>query len=111
MRTIYIDAEFKCHTENDGTMTPIETDVFDGKCDTYIEGYRYVPADESWTRSDGTVFHGVMISPWKDYTELDSAQREYERQLIAEYEAALAESVPLYELEAAYQEGVNSAYD
>jgi hypothetical protein len=52
-----------------------------------------------------------MISPWKDYAELDAAQREYERQLLAEYEAALAESVPLSELEAAYQKGVNSAYD
>ncbi len=90
MRTIYIDAEFKCHIENDGTMTPIETDVFDGKCDTYIEGYRFVPADESWTRSDGTVFHGVMISPWKPYDELDSAQRAYEREKLADAENALA---------------------
>lgn len=111
MRTVYIDSEFKCHVINDGTMTAVETAFFDGKCDTFIEGYRFVPDGESWTRSDGEVFHGEMISPWKDYTELDSAQREYERQLIAEYEAALAENVPLYELEAAYQEGVNSAYD
>lgn len=111
MKTIYIDSEFKCHVSNDGTMTAVETDFFDGKCDTFIEGYRFVPDGETWTRSDGAVFRGEMISPWKDYDELDNAQREYERQLLAEYEAALAESVPLYELEAAYQEGVNSAYD
>jgi hypothetical protein len=92
-------------------MTTVETDFFDGKCDSFIEGYRYVPADESWTRSDGTVFQGEMISPWKDYAELYNAQRAYERQLLAEYEKSLAESVPLSELEAAYQEGVNSAYD
>lgn len=111
MKTIYIDSDCKCHVSNDGTMTAVETDFFDGKCQTFIEGYRFVPDGETWTRSDGEVFHGEMISPWKDYDELDAAQREYERQLLAEYEAVLAESVPLYELEAAYQEGVNSAYD
>lgn len=112
MRTIYLDSEFKCHTTNPyGTFREVETDFFDGKCDTFVEGYCFIPDGESRTRSDGEVFHGEMIAPWKDYNELDAAQREYERQLLAEYEAALAESVPLSELEAAYQEGVNSAYD
>ena len=89
MRTIYIDFEYKCHVTDDGTMTAVETAAFDGKCDFYIEGYRFVPNGESWTRSDGVVFHGEMISPWKDYAELDNAQREYERQLLAEYESAM----------------------
>lgn len=111
MRTIYIDSEFKCHTANADTLTAVETDFFDGKCDDFIEGYRFVPSGSAWTRSDGVVFLGEMISPWKPFTELDTAQREYEKHLLAEYEAALAESVPLSELEAAYQEGVNSAYD
>ena len=89
MKTIYIDSEFKCHMAYDSTMTAVETEAFDGKCDAFIEGYRFVPSGETWTRSDGTVFHGVMISPWKDYAELDNAQREYERQLLATYEQAL----------------------
>lgn len=89
MKTIYIDSEFKCHTVNDGTMTAIETDVFDGMCKAYIEGYRFVPYDKSWTRSDGAVFHGEMISPWKDYAELDAVQRVYEKQLLATYAEAL----------------------
>jgi hypothetical protein len=89
MRTIYIDSEFKCYVSDDGTMTAVETDFFDGKCDTFIEGYRVVPAGESWTRSDGVVFYGEMVAPWKDYNELDAAQREYERQLLAEYAEAL----------------------
>ena len=38
MRTIYIDADFKCHVTNDGTMAAVETDFFDGKCDAYVEG-------------------------------------------------------------------------
>jgi hypothetical protein len=91
MRTIFMDSEFKCHTANDGTMTAVETDFFDGKCDAFIEGYIFVPPGETWTRSDGEVFHGEMISPWKDYDELDAAQREYERQLITDYEVALTE--------------------
>lgn len=89
MRTIYIDSDFKCHITNDGTMKEIQTDFFDGKCDSFIEGYRFVPSGESWTRADGVVFHGEMISPWKDYSELYNAQREYERQLLAEYAEAL----------------------
>ena len=89
MKMIYIDSEFKCHVTDDGTMTAVETDFFDGKCDTFIEGYRFIPASESWMRSDGVMFHGEMITPWKEYVELDNAQREYERQLLAEYAEAL----------------------
>ena len=86
---IYIDSEFKCHVSDDGTMTAVETDFFDSKCDAFIEGYRFVPPGENWTREDGVVFQGEMIAPWKDYAELDSAQREYERQMLAEYTEAL----------------------
>ena len=87
---ICIDFDFKCHCTNDGTMRVVETNAFDGKCDTFIEGYRFVPDGESWTRSDGTVFHGEMISPWKDYADLDNAQRAYEREQMADMENALA---------------------
>ena len=90
MRTIYIDSNYKCHVADDGTMTAVETDAFDGKCDTFIEGYRFVPSGENWTRSDGVVFHGEMIAPWKDFDSLDAAQREYERQQMADMENALA---------------------
>lgn len=90
MKTIYIDSEFKCHISNDGTMVSIETDFFDGKCDAFIEGYRFVPSGKSWTRSDGVVFNGEMVAPWKDYAELDNAQREHERELLADAENALA---------------------
>ena len=91
MRTIYIDSEFKCHPTNDGTMDEIQTDFFDNKCEKFIEGYRFVPFGESWTRSDGVVFHGEMIAPWMPYAELENAQREYERGLLEEYEALVNE--------------------
>lgn len=98
MKTIYIDSEFKCHIANDGTMTAVETDFFDGKCDAYIEGYRFIPSGKTWVREDGVEFSGEMVAPWKPWDELDKAQREYEREQYAavaaqnaEYEAALAE--------------------
>lgn len=90
MRTIYLDSDYKCHVADGGTMTAVETDFFDGKCDAFIEGYRFVPNGETWTRSDGAVFKGEMISAWKPYNELDAAQREYERARLADAENALA---------------------
>ena len=78
---IYIDNDFKCHAQNDGTMREIEASFFDGKCDEFIEGYRFVPDGETWAREDGTVFHGEMISPWKDYSQLSVYQSIYERML------------------------------
>lgn len=78
MRTIYIDSEFKCHVSNDGTMTAVETEAFDGKCDAYIEGYCY-------DTSKGY----LAVYPWKPYAELENAQREYEKHLLATYGEAL----------------------
>ncbi len=91
MRTIYIDSDFKCHTVNDGAMTAVETDFFDGKCATFIEGYRFIPSGETWVREDGIIFTGEMISPWKNYSELDAAQREYEKQKLSNCLEALQE--------------------
>lgn len=91
MRTIYLNSEFKCYVVDDGTMTAVETDYFDGKCDTFIQGYRFIPEGESWTRSDGVTFKGQMIFPWMSYDKLSSIQQEYEKQLLADFESALAE--------------------
>ena len=89
---VYIDNDFKCHTTNtDGAYREVETDFFNGKCDAFIEGYRYVPAGETWTREDGVVFTGEMIAPWKDFNEIDTVQREYERQQLTEYETLINE--------------------
>ncbi len=88
---IYVNSkDFKCYTSKpDCAYLEVETNFFDGKCTAFIEGYRFIPSGENWTREDGITFTGEMISPWKDYNELDAVQREYERQLLAEYEEAL----------------------
>lgn len=78
MRTIYIDSEFKCHVTDEGTMTAVETDFFDGKCEAVVEGYCLEPSET-----------GQKIYPWKPYDELDAAQRAYERALIVDMQNAL----------------------
>ena len=86
---IYIDKDYKCYAEPAEGLRAFEVPFFDGKCKRFIEGYRYVPAGETWLREDGGIFHGEMIAPHKDYAILDAAQREYEKQLLAEYTEAL----------------------
>lgn len=76
--TIYIDPEFKCHVSDDGTMTAIDTEFFDGKCKEFIEGYRLVPEGMTWLRADGVLFEGAMICPWKPYAGLAYAQALHE---------------------------------
>lgn len=78
MATIYIDTDYKCHTAPGEGLTPVETNAFDGKCQAYIEGYRFLPDGETWVRSDGVEFSGEMVAPWKPWNELNEAQREYE---------------------------------
>ena len=94
---IYIDNDYKCHVTDDGTMRAVETDFFDGRCSEFIEGYRYIPAGETWTRADGQVFTGEMIASWRDYSQILEIQTAVDRtqaqaqQTINEYEQALSE--------------------
>ena len=78
--TIYIDSDYKCHLENDGSMTEIETDFFEGKCRKFIESYRFVPVGQTWTREDGENFTGEMVSPLRDYELLSEFQSIYEEE-------------------------------
>lgn len=78
MRTIYIDSDNKCHVTNDGTMTIVEINFFDGKCEAFIEGFCCE------VRETGTV-----IYPWKDSEELEEVQRNYEKQLLNDYKEVI----------------------
>ena len=80
MKTIYLNDDFQCSvTEKEDTVQSVETELFDGKCNAWIEGYRFVPAGQTWTRSDGVVFTGEMIAPFKDYTYLEMVQSLYDQ--------------------------------
>lgn len=94
---IYIDSDYRCHTTNpDGAFREVVLSknaeaFFANKCTTFVEGYRLKPENETWVRDDGEVFSGgEMITPWKDYAELDREQREYEREKLADAENALS---------------------
>lgn len=100
--TIYLDSDFRCHLTDDGTMRAVETDVFDGREKAYIEGYRYVPEGQTWTRSDGVQFNGLMVAPAKDYNRimvdvaigyLDDAQAESVTALFDTWQSGVAYTV------------------
>lgn len=76
--TIYIDSDYKCHTSNADGRRAVEVDAFNGKCQEFVEGMRFVPSGETWVRADGVEFVGEMISPWKDSRQLEMAQLRYE---------------------------------
>ena len=89
--TIYIDSDYRCHVASAAGLVSVETDAFNNKCRRYLEGYRFVPAGQSWTREDGVVFEGEMIAPAEDSRILEAAQEAYEEAQIgiADMKAAL----------------------
>lgn len=103
--TIYIDTDYKCHVSNSGTMRAFNVPEFDGKCQTFIEGYRYVPPGERWVQPNGKFFRGEMLSPWVSYQLLAAAQAAYEEGLT---DGTGGVDELLAELENSYIEGVNS---
>lgn len=90
---VYVDINdgYKCYLEDNGSMLPVETSFFDGKCRTYIEGFRCVPIGYTWVREDGMEFSGVNV-PWVDSGTLIVAQQEYEHE---QYYLLLAENADM----------------
>lgn len=97
MKTIFLNRDYECSlVEKNDTVQSIETNIFDGKCNAYIEGFRFIPAGQTWTRKDGVTFTGEMIAPFKDYAALEMAQAVFEELTgqITDTQLAIAE---LYE--------------
>lgn len=92
---VYLDSDFRCHTEAAAGLREVETGFFDGKCEAFVEGYRFVPSGESWTNGEGVVFHGEMVSPAEDSRALEKAQAQHERDEAAHLEelGALIEEI------------------
>ena len=89
--TIYIDSDYKCYVSAADGRRAIETNAFDGKCQEWIESFRFVPEGDTWMREDGEEFRGEMSAPWKDLGNAYAAQAAYVTAQNAQYEAALAE--------------------
>lgn len=79
--TIYIDKLGHCHTEYTDGRQAVEDEFFNGRPPEVIEGYMCTLG----------VNGERMIAPWQPWEQLDAAQREYERQQLAQYESALSE--------------------
>ena len=94
MKTVYLKPDFKITLQDGPDRIPLETDLFDGFGEAYIEGHLFVPEGMTMTRPTGEQLHGPFIQPWKDSVFLAGCQMQYE--------AIRAD------LAAAYQEGVNS---
>lgn len=78
----YVDSIYRCHVTNpDGIFREVETPLFDGKCQTFVEGFCY---DDSKGYA--------QIYAWKPYDELAAAKAQYER-MMAEAAAAYREGV------------------
>lgn len=100
--TLYIDTDYRLHTEPAPGLRAVELPEMEGKCRAYIEGYRYVPEGQTWTREDGEVFAGAMLSPARDYSTLAELQAvaEDEQAKAAADMAALVEDVYRKDMEA-----------
>lgn len=79
MKIVYLDSDYICHLSQSIGFIPYETDIFDDKCDAFIEGYRLVPEGRTWRRNDGTIFNGLMISPAENLNYLTGAQIQFEK--------------------------------
>ena len=70
MRTIYVDSENLCYPADTGGLTAVETEFFDGKCDTFIKGFRCEVTGS-----------GVMFAARQSYALLAAVQAQYEQDL------------------------------
>lgn len=89
--TIYIDGDCRAYTEPRDDREAVEASVFDSMPAPVIACHRYIPTGTTWISPDGLEIHGEFIQMCVSQEDLDAAQREYERQMIAEYEHALSE--------------------
>lgn len=92
MKTYYLDPDFRVWFDDSEGRIPWEDTqgFFNNKCRAFIEGFRVIPEGMEWTASDGTRYTGLMIAAAVDFSKLDEAQREYERQEMADMQEALA---------------------
>ena len=75
MKTIYLDSNYMCHIDDNGTRQKIVTDVFDSMCEKAIECYRFIPEGQIWEKSKTSILHGPFIQA---VTESSSIQQQHE---------------------------------
>lgn len=76
--TIYLDSDFRCHLQDDGTRMAVETEAFEGKCEAFVSAYHYIPSGYSWQHQSGIIYNGLAIIADADYSVLARIQEQYE---------------------------------
>lgn len=79
---IYLDDNYRCHTQPAEGLRAIDCAWADGKCPVYIEGMRYIPDGETWTSADGTELVGEMLIAVVDPATLLAAQAAWEKEQV-----------------------------
>ena len=79
---VFIDKDYKCHTKNLANYRLVNVPYFDGKCETFIEGFRYIPNGEKYKKETGEIITGKALLPFKDLILLETIQRLYEEFLV-----------------------------
>ena len=78
---------------NKKALRPYLTFQYSSMEETFFEGVKKLPPAHffTWTREDGEVFAGEMVSAWKDLGEAYEAQTAYLTEKLAAAEADIAE--------------------
>lgn len=86
---IFVDGQFHVHTEAAEGTSPIDTDVFEGMPEPVVCCYRFVPEGKTCQKPNGDTVYGPFVQPFVTEKELERVWRDYERKLIAQYEALI----------------------
>lgn len=61
MKIIYLDSNYMCHIDNNGTRQKVITDAFDSMCEKAIECYRFIPEGQVWKKTKTITLRGPFI--------------------------------------------------
>lgn len=92
---VYLDSDYKCLLNPTAGERSIDTEFFDGKCEEFVMGYRFIPAGEFWTAPNGSVIYGETAFPWRPYSELEKAQNRYELEQVKDTNKKLSNQLKM----------------
>lgn len=76
---VYIDSAYKCHVKPVSGAFAVETDLFNGKCEEYICGYRYVPEGHTFVDEKGVTRRGAVMYPIENLGVLERIQKAVDK--------------------------------
>lgn len=77
---VYVDLEYSCFAQKSEGLREVESDFFDGKCNTLIECFKFVPAGESYTDEHGLLHSGAIWNYKPITSSIERIQAAYEHE-------------------------------